>query len=136
MKKLTTVVLALTLLAAACGDDDTADTPMDPAEIGTCEELADATIDVTQQVIDVIGDLDAEAMAGMMSGEMPEAIASLEETGTALSTRAQELECTDFGSLLAERADQLEAGDDNGIGKLIISSVESGEEDVFGRLSR
>jgi hypothetical protein len=134
MRKLLTLVVALALVAAACGDDDASDAiPADPADISSCEQLADATIAVTQQVIDALGDLDP---AALMSGEMPESITELETTGNALSTRGQELECTDLGNLLAERVDQLEADSDNTFGQLIIASIESGDANVFERLSR
>jgi hypothetical protein len=132
MKKFATVVLAFALLAAACGDDDAAD----PASIDSCEGIADATIVMLQDVVDVIGGLDAAALGALMGGEEPEEFAPLEATAAALGEKTEELGCTNINELLVERVDQLEASDDNAIGQLIIQGVVDGDEDVLGRLFR
>ena len=48
MRRVAVVVMALGLIAAACGDDDEA------ADLSTCEGIADATIVLIQDVIDEI----------------------------------------------------------------------------------
>ena len=132
MKKLTAFVLAFSLLVAACGGDDATD----PASIDSCEGVADATIDLMQDVIDIIGGLDAAALGEMMAGEQPEAFDELEETAGVIGRKGDELSCTNLGELLAERADQLNVGDDNAIGQLIVEGIIEGDEDVIGRLFR
>jgi len=133
MRKFTVVLLAFALLATACGGDDAA---KDPADIDTCEGLADATIVMLQDVIDVLGDLDAAQTGALMGGEMPEAFTPLEATAVAIGTRAGELQCADLNELLAERADDLSADDDNAFGGLIVQGVKDGDEDVLSRLFR
>ncbi len=134
MKKFTTVVLAFALLAAACGDDSAA--KADPASITSCEGVADATIVLLQDVIDIFGGLDPAALGEVFAGgalpaELDEPLATSEE----LATRAQELSCTDFAALLAERGDQLVVAPENAIGGLIKDGVISGSEDVLSRLT-
>ena len=132
MRKFTVVLLAFVLLAAACGDD----AAKDPADIETCEGLADATIVMLQDVIDVLGDLDAAQTGALLGGEMPEAFTPLEATAAAIGTRAGELQCANLNDLLVERADDLSAADDNAFGGLIIQGVKDGDEDVLSRLFR
>lgn len=133
MKKFTAAILVFGMLAAACGDDDGA---VDPASIDSCEGVADATIVMLQDVIDIIGGLEPAELGALMAGTEPEAFAPLEETAAALGQKGGELGCTNLNDLLAERADQLSAADDNAIGQLIIQGVIDGDEDVLGRLFR
>lgn len=133
MRKFITILLAFALITVACGGDDAA---KDPADIDTCEGLADATIVMLQDVIDVLGDLDAAQMGALMGGETLEAFTPLEATAAAIGTRAGELECTNLNELLVERADDLSAADDNAFGGLIIQGVKDGDEDVLDRLFR
>jgi len=126
MKKLTAIVLSFALLAAACGDDATE----------TCDDVADATIDLLQEVIDVFGSLDAAAMGAVFAGgDLPEELSGPLETAGVLAAQAQELECADYADLLAERGDQLNVAPENGIGVLIKDGVISGDEDVLSRLT-
>ena len=131
MKKLIALLLALGMLVAACGDDSS-----DPASIDSCEGVADATIGMMQDVIDIIGGLDPAALGALMGGEQPEEFTALEETATELGLKTQELGCTNLNELLGERVDQLSAADDNAIGQLIIQGIVDGDEDVLGRLFR
>ena len=133
MKKLTAVVLAFALFAAACGGDDASD---DPASIDSCEGVADATIGLMQDVIDIIGGLDAAALGALMSGDQPEEFDTLEETAGIIGQKGEELSCTNLNELLAERVDQLSVADDNAIGQLIVQGIIEGDEDVIGRLFR
>ena len=132
MKKLSAIALALSLFVAACGGDDATD----PASIDSCEGVADATISLLQDVVDTIGELDAEALGAMMAGEQPAEFDSLEETAGVIGQKGDELNCTNLNELLAERVDQLEVADDNAIGQLIIQGLIEGDEDVIGRLFR
>ena len=59
MKRFATAVLCLSLMAAACGDDDAAD----PASLDSCQGLAGAGVSLLQDTIDLIDGLDAAALA-------------------------------------------------------------------------
>lgn len=133
MKKFTAVVLAFALLAAACGDDDAA---TDPASITTCEGVADATINLLQDVIDIFGGLDDAALGQVFAGgELPAELDEPLATSAALATRAEDLSCANFAQLLAERGDQLVVAPENAIGGLIKDGVITGSEDVLSRLA-
>lgn len=131
MKKLTTLLLGLALVAAACGDDAAAD----PATIGTCEGLADATITLTQDVIDALGALTPSEFGAISQGELTPEFVEIQDRGAALGTRGQELDCTNIDELVTARADQLSADPTNAIGLLVIEGVQQGE-DVMARLFR
>jgi len=131
MKKLTVLLLSLAMVAVACGDDDASD----PASIGTCEGLADATIDLTQDVIDSLGALTPAELGAVSQGELTPEFEEIATRGEVIGTRAQELECTTINDLVTERADQLTAEPTNVIGLLVIEGVEAGE-DALGRLFR
>lgn len=131
MKKLIGLVLVLALVAAACGDDDTAD------PLGTCEGLAEATVDLVQDVID-----EMEAMTPSEVGQLTQqgaeafpAFAAIAERGDELGTAIEALGCTDIDALVAERADRLEFDPANGFTQLIAEGTQNGE-DVLARLFR
>lgn len=130
MKKLIGLLAVLSLVVAACGGDE-------PVSLDTCEGVAEATIDLVQDVIDEL-----EAMSPSDFGRMSQegtanfpAFVEIEERGTELGLKAQELECADIDTLVAERADQLEADPANAFSQLIIESTRNGE-DVMSRLFR
>lgn len=129
MKKLLGLLLVLAMVAAACGDDD------DAAAADSCEGIADAAIDLLQEVIDELGDMSAEELAALDSEETPDAFADLESQGQALEGRATELGCTDeeLGQLVASRIDDLDVAGDNIIGQFIVEGLRSGDGD-FGSL--
>lgn len=129
MKKFAVLVLTLAIVAAACGDDDTAD----PATIGTCEGLADATIDLTQDVIDTLGDLTPEEFGALTQGEVSPEFEVIADRGEVIGVRAQELECTTLDALVTARADQLTADPTNVMGLLVVEGVQAGD-DVMARL--
>jgi len=131
MKKLTVLLLSLAMVAAACGDDDVSD----PASIGTCEGLADATINLTQDVIDTLGALTPAEFGAVSQGELTPEFEEIATRGEVIGTRAQELECTTLNDLVTARADQLTAEPTNVIGLLVIEGVEAGE-DALARLFR
>ena len=125
MKKFTAIILSFALLAAACGDDE-----------ATCEDVADSTIDLLQEVSDFFGGLDEAAVGAVFAGgPLPEEVGGLLETSGVLAAQAQELECANFADLLAERGDQLEVASENIIGGFIKAGVISGDEDVLSRLA-
>lgn len=132
MKRLIALLLGLAVVAAACGDDDAGG---DPAGIGTCEGLADATIDLVQDVIDELESMDPSEVGALTQGEEFPAFVELESRGEELGLRAGELECTDLDAMVQERGDQLTADPANGFTQLIVDGTKSGE-DVMSRLFR
>jgi len=122
-------VLVLALLAASCGDDGGT---ADPASLGTCEEIADAAIDVLQQTIDVVdGMSNVDPASSGDAGEGSDEFQAIEEAGAALEARALELVCTDeqMSALMRDRADSLSA--ESTIGQLVIEGLREGGEGFF-----
>ena len=132
MKKLIAIVLAFSLFTAACGGDDEAGT-----DLSTCGGVADGTVTLLQDVIDLLANLDDEALGAVFAGgELPDEFIALETTGEVLATAAQDLGCDDLRGLIAERADVLVVDPGDGLGQLIKDGAVSGDEDVLGRLFR
>ena len=132
MRRAITLLLAFMFVAvAACGDDD-AGSP-DPASLGSCDSIADASIGLLQDTLDYVDSLSAEELATMGSAEeTPAALAAIEAQGTALEARATTLGCTgeQMDSLMAARVDRLSS--DSVFGQFLIESVRSGEGGYFG----
>ncbi len=128
MRRLAVALLAIALVAAACGDDDAAD----PGSADSCEGLAVAGIAMLQETIDIIDNMDiADLIALGESDETPEVFADLESRGDELEARADELGCSDeqIATLMAERAGDLSS--DSDFGRLILEGVRSGEGGFF-----
>lgn len=132
MRRLPALAVALLLALAACGDDD-GGAPADPAALTSCEQVADASIALMQDAIDIIDSLSTEELAEFgTSEETPEVFRDVEAQGTALENRAEAIGCTEeqMNSLLAARVDDLSS--DTTFGQFIIESVRSGEGGFFG----
>jgi hypothetical protein len=130
VKKIIGLLLVLGLLVAACGGDDAVDYK-DPASISDCDQLLDAGIALLQDFIDEVEGLGLDALA---SDQPPEAFIQLEEDGTALTARGEDLGCSaeELDAGIVERAGDLEVADDNVIGQFIIAGITSGEGGFFG----
>ena len=131
MKKTIGLLLVLSLVAAACGDDDAG------GSLDTCEGVADATIVLVQDVIDEL-----EAMTPSEVGQLTQqgaeafpAFAAIAERGDEIGAQVETLGCADIDAMVAERADQLEADPANGFTQLIVEGTADGE-DVLARLFR
>lgn len=131
MKKALGLLLVLALVAAACGDDDASD----PAALDTCESVADATIDLVQDVIDELESMSPSDVGALTQGEEFPAFVEIEARGATLGSRGQELNCTDIDALVQARADRLTADPANGFTQLIVDGTRNGE-DVMARLFR
>ncbi len=86
----------------------------------------------SQDTIDIIDNLDIEALAALgESDETPEVFVDLEARGEELTTRADELGCSDqqMGALMAERAGDLSS--DSVFGQFILEGVRAGEGGFF-----
>ena len=127
MKRLAATLLALALVAAACGDD------ADVADVGSLDSCdAAAGIVLLQETIDVIDDLDPAELAALgESDTTPPAFAALEARGDELTARADEIGCSDeeMASLMAERAAGLSS--DSIFGQFILEGVKAGEGSFF-----
>ncbi|MCJ7725178.1 MAG: hypothetical protein MUP76_02150 [Acidimicrobiia bacterium] len=126
MKKALSLLLALVLLTAACGDDDSGGASIDPASAGTCGELADVMINLFQVAIDSVSDLSVTDFMALADGEdMPEEIQRLDTIGDAIGDRAAELGCSDEEGqqLVCDRIGNLKA--DGDVAQLLIAGIAS-----------
>ncbi len=110
--------VAVAVVVAACGG----------GAPRTCAEVADDTIELTQQLIDdveaEVGDMSVEELLATQ-GDLP-AIDRFAERSAEIDEQAKELGCTqsELRSLVVERLDRLEA--DTPVGRLIIDGIASG----------
>lgn len=128
MKGLAVALLAVGLVAAACGDDDA----VDVASADSCEGLAVAGIALLQDTIDIIDNMDAAALAALGEAEeTPPELAALEARGDELTDRADALGCSDeqMAALMAERVGDLSS--DSVFGQFILEGVRAGEGGFF-----
>ncbi|HAX82519.1 MAG TPA: hypothetical protein DCY40_08140 [Actinobacteria bacterium] len=128
MKKLIGLLVAMVMIAAACGDGDA-------AALDDCDAVADATIALVQDVIDEFEAMSPTEASDVMSGVMTPEFEAIAARGDEIGTAAQTLECTDLDAMVAERADQLVADPANGFTSLIKEGTADGE-DVLARLFR
>lgn len=129
MKKTLGLLLVLAMVATACGDDDAS------GALDTCESVADATIDLVQDVIDELESMSTEDVGALLQGTEFPAFVEIGTRGETIGERGQELECTDIDSLVQARADRLTADPENGFTMLILEGTQDGE-DVMARLFR
>jgi len=132
MRRTPTLLLAalLAVAVAACGDDSGGSA--DPASLNSCETLADASIDLLQDTLDIIDSMSAEELAAMgASEETPSELVAIETRGTALEDRADELGCTEeqMSALMTARVDDLSS--DSVFGQFLIESIRAGEGGFF-----
>ncbi len=128
MTRLAAALLALALVAAACGDDGVADV----GSLDSCEGLAAAGITLLQETIDLIDSLDPAALATLgESDTTPPEFAELEARGDELTARADDIGCSDeeMASLMAERVGSLSS--DSVFGQFILEGVRAGEGGFF-----
>jgi hypothetical protein len=110
------VVLALVLSACGGGEPE------------TCEDIADVTVDLMQDLIDdveeEVGDMTVEEL-NATGGDLP-SVEKFEKEATKINEQAVELECsqTTIESLVAERVHRLEAT--TPIGQFMIEAIRSG----------
>ena len=120
MLKRTLILLALVLalVLSACGG----------GQPETCEDIADVTIDLMQDLIDdvekEVGDMTVEELVETQ-GDLP-SVEHFQEEATKINEQAVELECSQatIESLVAERVHQLEAS--TPIGQFMIEAIRSG----------
>lgn len=125
MKRAAALILSATVLFAACGDDAAAD---------TCEQVAEDTVDLVQDLVDLFEAMSPSEAGAVMEDGSPE-LTALGERGAAIGTRGEALACTDLDAMVAERASRLTYDPANGFTALIVESTRAGE-DVMARLFR
>ncbi len=129
MRRTAIALAAVALVAAACGGDDSA---AEPASLDSCEGLAVAGIAMLQDTIDFVDGLDASELAALGDSDTPPPeFRALQDRGDALSSRADEIGCSDeeMAALVADRAGDLSA--DSVFGQFILESVRSGDGGLF-----
>lgn len=111
-------ILVLAVALSACGG----------GQPETCEDIADVTVDLMQDLIDdveeEVGDMTVEEL-NATGGDLP-SVERFENEATKINERAVELECsqTIIESLVAERVHRLEAT--TPIGQFMIEAIRSG----------
>lgn len=117
------LVLMLAFGAVACGsdDDDADDEPLTVANADSCEELADASIGVMQNVLDAVSEL---SMADMMAEEEPDVFGDFEQDLENAEAKSNELNCSDeeMASLLEERVSNLTAS--GPVGEMVLQMLQ------------
>lgn len=119
-QRLISLVALLAILASSCSSQ--------PA---TCEEVADRTIVLAQDLIDDVerefADQSLEDIIDrMLAGEELPSVSKFEDRADDLSQRAAELGCSqdELQTAVVARADQLEATSE--LGEFIIDAIERG----------
>ena len=114
MRKISVLLAALGLVAAACGGDSG----------GSCESVADDAIQVIQEVINEMDSLSLEELASLE--EEPEVLTNMQVRADELQDEANELGCSDatMEELLNARVGDLEA--DGMFGELLVDEMQSG----------
>ncbi len=124
MKRALGLLLVLALTAAACGGDDGGVT--DPAAANSCADLAEVTINATQEAIDAFDEMSIADFAELgETGEMPEALMKFETLGDQLEQRAGELGCSEeeVRKLTCDRIGDLKSSGD--FGELMLAEFAS-----------
>jgi hypothetical protein len=112
------ISLVLALVLSACGG----------SQPETCEEIADVTVDLMQDLIDdveeEVGDMTVEEL-NATGGDLP-SVEKFENEATKINEQAGELQCSQatIESLVAERVHRLEAT--TPIGQFMIEAIRSG----------
>lgn len=113
------LVVVFVVVASACS-----------SQPETCDEVADETIELAQDLIEKveseIGEADVDAMNDLLAGEELASVDKYRDRATALSERAGELGCSQeqWQAAVVARTHRLEAT--TPVGELIIWAVENG----------
>lgn len=120
LRRLFILIAVLALAAAGCS-----------SQPETCDEVADETIVLMQDLIDEVeselGEMSVEDLIESFSaGEEVPSVAAFEEKAEELSKRAGELGCTQqqLETAVAERTDRLEAS--TPLGRFILDAIKRG----------
>lgn len=112
------IILVGTFIAAACGGGD------DAGSAETCDDLAQAGLDLIQDVLNELDDMSLEELIEL-GDEEPEAFQNLEAEGQALDTRATELSCDEdaLSAFVASNVSDLEAS--GPVSELILEQIKA-----------
>lgn len=125
MRKSLSLLLALVLSTAACGDDSSGGANTDPATANSCEELADVMVNLLQEAVDSVADLTITDFMALGDEGMPEEIQRMDTIGEAFEARAAALGCSDEEGqqLVCDRIGNLKA--DTDVAKLLVAGIAS-----------
>ncbi len=124
MRKFLPLLLVFALALAACGGDDDDDVgSIEDAE--TCEDVGDIFIDEMQVLLDGLSDVELSEFTG---DEQPEAMTNFETAVDEISTKSDEIGCTDeeIQTILEDNVDELEA--DGPVAELLLQGFQEGIE--------
>lgn len=124
MKRTAAIVLAGSLVLAACGEGD------DAGSAESCDDLARAGLSLIQDVLDELDGMSLEDLIALGEVE-PEAFQTLEAEGEALDTKATELGCEDaeLSTYVANNVDELNA--DGPVSELILGQIKADPSAFF-----
>lgn len=107
MRKYIVLLSVMILLLPACGGSE--NEPQDAGDAESCEDVADLTIDLMQNMLDEISGMSAAEFTG--GEQLPESFQQFQTDAEELRTRGEELGCSteEMQTLIQERVDQLEA---------------------------
>ena len=127
MNKLVALLLALTVVAAACGDSGGSS-----SGFSDCDDLAQGGLDLLQDILDEVSDMSMSEFieAADTDGE-PEFITKFEPDADKLDAAQVDLGCSDeeLGDFVTGNLDSLTASGD--VGELMLEALIS-DPDVFG----
>jgi hypothetical protein len=108
----------LVVLAGACGPAN--------AEMDDCGDVADASIDLIQDVMDELSALPPEQQQALVTDFEFSAGPELEARREVINDRADELNCINLKTLITERAPRLINNTASAIGQFIMDGINAG----------
>jgi len=126
VSKLVALLLALSIIAAGCGDSGSSSSYSD------CDDLAQGGLDLIQDILDEVSGMSMEDFIDAADGEDdPEFITKFESDADKLDAAQVELGCTDeeLGNFVTANLSTLSASGD--VGELLLEALRS-DPDLFG----
>jgi len=132
MRKLLPLFLVFVLAFAACGGDDDDDDVGSIEDAETCDEIGEVFIADMQTLLDELSDTDLTDITG---DEQPEALTNFETSIDGISTKSDEIGCSDeeIQTFMEDNIDRLEA--DGPVAELLLEGFKDGVEsgEIFSR---
>ena len=125
MRRTFIALAVLVVLTGACGSPD--------ATLDDCGDVADASIDLLQDVMDDLSSLPPEQQQNLLEeGAFPSG-PEHEARREQINDRADELDCVNLRVMIMERAPRLINNTASAIGQFIMDGINAGE-DMFQRI--
>lgn len=128
MRRFAAFVAAMALISAACGDSGGGSS----GGFADCDDLAQAGIDLLQDVLDEVSDMSLEEFAAAAETEGdPEFLAKFQGQADDLDTGQADLGCSDaeLESYIIDNLDQLTAT--GTVGELVLDAIKADPEGFF-----